>query len=204
MKDTGLRTICSVSGTTRDIVAGLVAHMGQDKVQPMLNSLKEFVNAGCPKPPKGPQLSDEFKELFLGIAIYLQAGQYHSEGEVLTGLYTSALTLTGDPNVKNFDAIAPNFQKMWEALRDRSEDFYPLKDKDKKSLIETVPQIVSNLQTQHMGRIRTRHDLEIEDAVRKEQRRSNFEKEEFKEKEKSVLPPKPPRPRAKDSIDIDK
>jgi hypothetical protein len=52
-----------------------------------------------------------------------------------------------------------------------------------------------------MGRIRTRHDLEIEDAVRKEQRRSNFEKEEFKEKEKSVPPP---RPRAKDSIDVDR
>jgi hypothetical protein len=157
LKDTGLRTLCSVSGTTTDIVAGLVAHMGKDAVTPMLDSLKAYVAAGCPKPPAQPQLSNDFKELFLAAAMYMQSGQHHSEGEVLAGFYTSALTLTNDSNAKDFDAIAPTFQKMWEALKDRPADFYPLSDGDKRSLDQAIPGIVGSLQAQHVETMKGRH-----------------------------------------------
>jgi hypothetical protein len=94
MKDAGLRSICSVSGTTTDIVAGLHAHVGEAKTKEMLQSLKEFVDGGCTDPSK---LSSEFKELFLSVTMYMQSGQYHSEWEVLGGLYCAALTLAYDP-----------------------------------------------------------------------------------------------------------
>ncbi|MDR1173427.1 MAG: hypothetical protein LBK24_01375 [Puniceicoccales bacterium] len=185
LKDTGLRTICSVSGTTTDIVAGLVA-FGVDVV-PALKSLVEYVNAICSKSSTPPQLSKDFKELFLAIAMYMQSGQYHSAGEVLGGLYTSALTLTGDPNVKNFDAIAPKFKTMWEALRDYPEDFF--------SLELTVHEIIKKLQEQHRKTMPGRHKKGATAAAAVKPQRDDFRKKEGLD----ALPK-----RAKDSMNMDR
>jgi hypothetical protein len=180
MKDTGLRTLCSVSGTTTDIVVGLVAHMGKEPVTSMLKSLEYYVKKGCPHPPGEPQLSTEFKELFLAIAMYMQSGQYHSEGEVLAGLYFSALTFTNDPDVNDFDKILPKFQKMWEALRDYPENFYPLSEKSKKELNQKSPQIIQALQDQHKKTIAGRHDQAMKEF---KERRSKIQ---LTQKEKAL------------------
>jgi hypothetical protein len=150
MKEAGLRSICSVSGTATDIIAGLHAHVGEAKTKEMLQSLKQFVDDRCKDPlPKNPaQLSDEFKNLFLSVAMYMQSGQYHSAGEVLGGLYCAALTLAYDPtkaagpdnlDPKDFDQIAPKFQAMWQAFKANPENFFPLSEADRGRFQEQGP-----------------------------------------------------------------
>jgi hypothetical protein len=94
--------------------------------------------------------------------MYMQSGQCQSEGEVLAGLYTSALTLAGDPDFKNFDAIAPKFRKMWEALRDHPEDVSPFTPESKRNLMGAGSGIVQELQRQHMATIAGRHEQGME------------------------------------------
>ncbi|MDR2812428.1 MAG: hypothetical protein LBB05_01380 [Puniceicoccales bacterium] len=160
MKDVGLRTMCSVSGTTVYIVAGLYAHAGKEKTEKMLRSLKEFVDSGC----QGP-LSDDFKSLFLNTAMYMQSGQYHSAAEVLGGLYCAALTLAYDPtkaagpdnlDPKDFDQIAPKFQQMWQALQAHPENFFPLSNADKASLGNNSTGIIETLQKGHKETVEER------------------------------------------------
>jgi hypothetical protein len=121
--------------------------------------------------------------------MYMQSGQYHSAGEVLAGLYNSALTLADDPNIGNFDVIAPNFKKMWEAFRDRPEDFYPLTDENKARLNEKSPQIIQELQKQHTAIIADRHDqrMEAEEAKRMRVQKS-FQQENPKVFDKTNKP----------------
>ncbi|MDR2371716.1 MAG: hypothetical protein LBD60_01050 [Puniceicoccales bacterium] len=136
----------------------------------MLKSLKDFVDDGCTDPSK---LSDEFKNLFLSVTMYMQSGQYHSAGEVLGGLYCAALTLAHDSNLdpKNFDQIAPKFQAMWQAFKANPEDFFPLSPDDSKKFKERGPDkepkgviqgIVKNLQGQHKKAVERRHDEAME------------------------------------------
>jgi hypothetical protein len=160
MKGAGLRTICSVSGTTTDIVAGLHAHIGGAKTKAMLDSLKQFVDGGCSDPTK---LSDDFKNLFLSIAMYMQSGQYHSAAEVLGGLYCAAITLSPDGNdPKDFDQIAPKFRIMWTHLQSNPENFFPLSQSDRDKLNEQTPGIIKGLQRQHNQTIAGRKEQGME------------------------------------------
>jgi hypothetical protein len=112
LKDTGLRIICSISGTITDIVPGLFAHLGRDAIELLLRYLQKYVEADSPQPPTEPQLSNDSSELLLATAMDIQVGQYDSEGEVLAGLYPWLLLFAGDPNVNNFDAIASKLEQM--------------------------------------------------------------------------------------------
>jgi hypothetical protein len=169
MKEAGLRSICSVSGTTTDIVAGLHAHLGAAKTEEMLQSLKQFVDGDCTDPSK---LSDEFKNLFLSVAMYMQSGQYHSAGEVLGGLYCAAITLFPEGNdPKNFDQIAPKFQAMWEAFKANPENFFPLSEADRGRFQEQGPDgkpqgpiqdIVESLRGQHKATMAGRREQGME------------------------------------------
>jgi hypothetical protein len=184
MKEAGLRTICSVSGTTIDIVGGLHAHVGEAKTKEMLQSLKNFVDDGCADPTK---LSDEFKNLFLSVAMYMQSGQYHSAGEVLGGLYCTAITLFPEGNdPKNFDQIAPKFQKMWEALQAQPENFFPLSGDDKKKLNEQAPGIIKNLQEQHRETIKGRREQGMETLATLQGREEQALQEDFMKQHQGV------------------
>jgi hypothetical protein len=116
MKDHHLRTLCSVSGTTTDIVAALCGMGNETRVKNALQSLSDAVtqnnnsdsnnnnNANTPIPLNAisipnmltvdpTKLTPEFKNLFLSIAMYMQSGQYHSAASVLCGLYCAAMSL---------------------------------------------------------------------------------------------------------------
>ncbi|MDR2806610.1 MAG: hypothetical protein LBB11_00425 [Puniceicoccales bacterium] len=158
IRDIGLRTLCSVSGTTTDIVAGLHAHIGEEGTKTLLQSLKIFVDAISKNPPAPkPTLSPEFKNLFLSIAMYMQSGQYHSAAEVLGGLYCAAITLFPEGNdPSDFNQIAPKFRKMWEAFKEHPEDFFPLSDEEKLKLSAQTPNIIKVLQNYHIELIEAR------------------------------------------------
>jgi hypothetical protein len=117
MKEHNLRTLCSVSGTTTDIVAALRGMAGKDKVDPALKSLRNFVAGGC----KG-ELNADLKKLFLSIAMYMQAGQYHSAASVLCGLYSAALAL-GKP--QNLTVDIDDYDCLLETFSSNPGKFFP-------------------------------------------------------------------------------
>ncbi|MDR1401945.1 MAG: hypothetical protein LBI81_03270 [Puniceicoccales bacterium] len=124
MKDHHLRTLCSVSGTTTDIVAALWG-MNEEKTKAALQSLRDAVavtnennnnnNSTNSLPTVDPaKLSPEFKNLFLSIALYMQSGQYHSAASVLCGLYCAAMSLVGTAaqtvvNIASYSALLRSF-----------------------------------------------------------------------------------------------
>jgi hypothetical protein len=160
IKDAGLRTLCSISGSTVGMIAGLCAHIGEGKTKVILQSLKDFVDGGCKNPEK---LNNDFKKLFLAISMYMQAGQYHSAAEVLESIYASAVILgAGDEASKDFSQNIPKIKAMLEAFREYPENFFPLSDADKKQLNEQAPSIIKNLQRQHIQTIARRSQLDAE------------------------------------------
>ncbi|MDR2629229.1 MAG: hypothetical protein LBC30_04540, partial [Puniceicoccales bacterium] len=177
IKDAGLRTICSISGSAAGMIAGLCAHIGEAKTKAILQSLRDFVDGDCTDPR---QLSNDFKRLFLAASLYMQAGQYHSAAEVLESLYASAVILNeGDEDSKGFDRNIPQIRRMLAAFRELPENFFPLSDADKERLNAQAPGIIKELQRQHNQTI----------AGRKEQGMETLEKVNMARSPKLQRPP---------------
>jgi hypothetical protein len=133
MKDHHLRTLCSVSGTTTDIVAALWG-MNEEKTKAALQSLKNAVpeitnnnnnnNSTNSLPTVDPaELSPEFKNLFLSIAMYMQSGQYHSAASVLCGLYCAAMSLV-ETAAQTVVSIA-SYSALLQAFANNPTAFFP-------------------------------------------------------------------------------
>ncbi|MDR1595579.1 MAG: hypothetical protein LBR91_01480 [Puniceicoccales bacterium] len=129
--DNGLQTFCSVSGTTTDIVVGMVAQLGGDPdgkkaMEDKLRPLVELVKAENIDTNKlaGPDFGD-FKNLFLSVSLYMQSGQYHTASEVLAGLYCVALNLCGDQSAMDVTKFGENFEKLCVAFQSDPAKFFP-------------------------------------------------------------------------------
>lgn len=114
IEDNGLQTICGPSGTTTDTIVGMFGLFGKNFIR---NALKEFAgliddttkNENVSTSKKGRKIAAEkiseelkkneggkynnLKKIFSSIANYMINGQYHSPGEVLSGLSTAALSV---------------------------------------------------------------------------------------------------------------
>ncbi|MDR1232830.1 MAG: hypothetical protein LBJ75_01010 [Puniceicoccales bacterium] len=136
MMDHGLQTFCSISGTTTDIVVGMVAQMGGDprgkaEMAKKLRPLVELVEASFIDPNQlARQEFDSFKTLFLSISLYMQSGQYHTTSEVLAGLYCAALNVcpAGNPPhppATDVMAFGKRFEKLCTAFQSNPAAFFP-------------------------------------------------------------------------------
>ncbi len=125
MQNQGLRTICSVSGTTTDIVAVLWAINGE-KTKEALSQLNTFIKTDCQDFSK---LKNEFKDLFLSIALYMQSGQYHSAAEVLSRLCCSAQTLIEHKaTIKIQNGRPEPYSTLMEVFKGNPSKFFPKGD----------------------------------------------------------------------------
>lgn len=122
MKKAGLCTICSVSGTTTDIVSVLWA-MKKENTEKALKSLNDFVESlgGEDTKVDHSKLNDDFKRLFLSIAVYMQSGKYHSAAEVLGGLYSAAQVLCN--NIKAVDV--KKYEQLFTEFVRKPDGFFP-------------------------------------------------------------------------------
>lgn len=122
MKKAGLRTICSVSGTTTDIVSVLWA-MKKENTEKALQSLNDFVESlgGEDTKVDHSKLNDDFKRLFLSIAVYMQSGEYHSAAEVLGGLYSAAQVLC--KGIKAVDV--KKYEQLFTEFARKPDGFFP-------------------------------------------------------------------------------
>jgi hypothetical protein len=143
MIDRGLQTFCSISGTTTDIVVGLVAQPdGKAKMTDTLGPLVELLEkAVVAVPPLSPeQLADKiadnpnlngFKDLFLSVSLYMQSGQYHTASEVLAGLYCAALNVCpvsdplSHPPATDVEAFGERFERLCTAFQSNPAAFFP-------------------------------------------------------------------------------
>jgi hypothetical protein len=148
MMDHGLQTFCSISGTTTDIVVGMVAQMGGGDagkmavartLGPLVQLVEDAVRADPPLTTA--QLADQvknnqdlkgFKDLFLSVALYMQSGQYHTASEVLAGLYCAALNvcpIIGDPPshppATDVTAFGERFGRLCAAFQSAPAAFFP-------------------------------------------------------------------------------
>ncbi|MDR2806611.1 MAG: hypothetical protein LBB11_00430 [Puniceicoccales bacterium] len=164
LRNAGLRTICGISGSAMAAMAGLWACIGKEKTKAILQPLKDFVDGDCAEPER---LSDDFKRLFLSIAMYMQAGQYHSAGEVLEGLYASAIILCLDnDDLEQTKQMFPQFELMLEAFKAHPEDFFPLSNEEKSKLNKEAPNIIKALQKHHMEVVKERAKNKVKDDDR--------------------------------------
>ena len=107
IEDNGLRTICGPSGTTTDTIVGMFGMFQKDFIKKALSPLGKLLDTikhdvkdteGAVKSIVSKIKSDKDKEfdnlkkIFSSIANYMINGQYHSPGEVLSGLSTAALS----------------------------------------------------------------------------------------------------------------
>lgn len=119
MKGANLRTICSASGTTINIIVALCGISDKKRIQEILSQVKSFVDEGC---PEQNSLSEDFKRLFLSISVYMQSGQYHSAAEVLCSLYSAAQMLCDKPNpIVNIE----NYKQLFGAFAKNPSSFFP-------------------------------------------------------------------------------
>ena len=130
--DNGLLTICSASGTTVDIILGLVCLMGRRRAIALLRPLLVHLES----PENGSEGLQsvkglEFKRIFSAISFFMQIGHYHSAAEVLAGLLIVARGLCYEPsrceNVKDtFDQL----KQLMEEFGNDSLKFLDVSEED--------------------------------------------------------------------------
>jgi hypothetical protein len=86
--DAGLRNLCGPSGTTTDIIAGLHA-MPPPTPLDLERTLALLLQCAGNKSLK--EITPSAKQMLTTITFYMQPGQYHTAGEVLTGILASAI-----------------------------------------------------------------------------------------------------------------
>lgn len=135
MYNSDLRTICSISGTTVDVVVSSLSTMGEEKAKKLLQPLMDHVkdpNSGALETEDGKK----FKEFYSSICFFMQAGQYHTAGEVLGGLFIASRALTVPEGKKegSYQDIKVTYKQFEDLMGDFSahpDHFINVRDEDK-------------------------------------------------------------------------
>lgn len=107
MNKHNLRTICSISGTTVDIVGGLLLSVGPEKMKEILTPLNKYAlqfartNDKPIRPLSSFEGGEVCQQMISSIAFFMQGGQYHTAGEVLGGLLIAAQSLCLNKDQQN-------------------------------------------------------------------------------------------------------
>ncbi|MEI6532057.1 MAG: hypothetical protein WCN87_04485, partial [Chlamydiota bacterium] len=127
-----LRAVCSISGTTIDMVLGSLSTAGNvARMKTLLKPLNDHAHAlymykkalanpvlGAAPAGAPPVMPNEpgFQKLFTAISFFMQSGQYHSSGEVLGGLFIASMTLAAHGNLPAAPPADPAMLADYTAL----------------------------------------------------------------------------------------
>ncbi len=151
-----LRTICSISGTTVDMSLAATLTIGEEEAKQLLQPLLDHLEGKEPDPFHTPE-GRKFKEFASSIAFFMQAGQYHTAGEVLGGLFIAARSLCSPEeertNIKETYAL---FEKLMEEFSADPTTFFAVDPEDKAKIQEGVQHFSKELEKQELARIRSK------------------------------------------------
>lgn len=137
-----IRLICSISGTTTDVVLSLLSTYGEEEtkkfLQPFLQHIRDKregkdVIPGYQDPLQTDQ-GKKFKQIASSIAFFMQAGKYHTAGEVVGGLYIAASSLSEKGPNLDIDSTYEEFQVLMEEFSKSPQTFLAPSDEDVKKL----------------------------------------------------------------------
>ncbi|MFQ6723649.1 MAG: hypothetical protein ACLRFH_04600 [Opitutales bacterium] len=88
--DAGLPTYCSVSGTTTELLACLY-YKADENTQTQMNNAFKFLLDIAKGENKNVTIPNDFVKIFTPIALFMEAGRFHTSAEVLGGMYGTAV-----------------------------------------------------------------------------------------------------------------
>lgn len=142
MYQNNLRTLCSISGTTTDIVLSLATHNGIDNVSELLHPLLEHAKVLVTNKDqkhrgkivdKQFEGAQNFKEFFSTATFFMQTGKYHTSAEVLGGLLIGALASSKADNFSD-EEVFHMFEVLMEDFSKHPENYFSLTNEEKKNL----------------------------------------------------------------------
>lgn len=143
-----LRTICSISGTTVDIILSKIATMGPHQVKAVLQPLLDHLEGKIPDPlgvPGTPE-GKRFKELASSISFFMQTGNYHTAAEVIGGMFIAARaqSTAREENI-DIDETFRLFNKLMEKLAASPQTFFAVSAEDVDKIKKGEQQFLTDL-----------------------------------------------------------
>ncbi|SCA64215.1 hypothetical protein SCG7086_CR_00020 [Chlamydiales bacterium SCGC AG-110-P3] len=154
--ENNVRTLCSISGTTTDIVLAQCALLGEETVRdllmPLLNNL-EGKSPGLDSDPEGKR----FREFTTAISSFMQTGGYHSTGEVIGGLFIAARALTcEEKEIDDIETSFSGFEKLIKEFSQEPEKFLSVTEADKEKIDHGQKEFLARFKKVEIERIRRR------------------------------------------------
>lgn len=133
MRGNDLRTICSISGTTVDIILAKITTMGKEEVQKLMQPLLDHLEGKQPDPlgTPGTEEGKKFKQWVTSISLFMQAGNYHTAAEVLGGLFIAGRSLCcTDEENKEIGRTYELFEQLMTEFSQTPEKFFDVSPED--------------------------------------------------------------------------
>ncbi len=162
MRKNNLRTICSISGTTVDIILAKITTMGNTEVQKLMQPLLDHLEGKQPDPlgTPGTEEGKKFKQWFTSISLFMQAGNYHTAAEVLGGLFIAGRGLTcSDEENKDIGRTYQLFEKLMAEFSQTPEKFFDVTPEDAAKIKGHEKEFRKDLAIAEKTRITTHHEV---------------------------------------------
>jgi hypothetical protein len=154
-----LRTICSISGTTVDIILSKIATLGPHQVKEVLQPLLDHLEGKVPDPLNHPGTPEgkKFKELASSISFFMQTGNYHTAAEVIGGMFIAARaqSTSKEENI-DIDETFRLFNKLMEELAASPQTFFAVSPEDAAKIKEGEQQFLIDLAQAEKARMAQR------------------------------------------------
>jgi len=139
--DKGLRTLCSISGTTTDIALALVLTHGEGKVKEWSEALLKVADGKLDP----EDLPVAFHDFLSTVGLFMQGGEYHTVPEVLGGMLVVAEALERQQSAAGAFSIDEGrslnrLQRLLGILAERPRVLLSAEGKSTEAQRESVPQ----------------------------------------------------------------
>lgn len=152
------RTLCGISGTTTDICLSFTSQMDIVTLKATLLPAIEYARTGDPS-----VLTDDFRDLFTSISMFMQGGQYHTPAEVLGGLLMAAATIFDDPAIidrNDMTAMKNAYDRLLAGLSSAPEVFFAMGMEDQESFRRNVGEGAGTVRDLQVRAIQARLDVQ--------------------------------------------
>ena len=125
--DAGLPTYCSVSGTTTELLACLYYKADED-TQTHMKAAFEFLLNVARGEGKNVTIPNGFVKIFTLIALFMEAGQFHTSAEVLGGMYGTAVAWANlqaeNSEPKDVQSMMNGFKNILNFYKEHMKEFW--------------------------------------------------------------------------------